>query len=86
MGYDGHGFSTLLVRCKPLPKESDMSDCLDATSWAVTEFADADLGDLRRTQRLVQRAHAPRPAARCRTAGSWWQRRNAQSRLSLFHE
>ena len=31
-----------------------MSDLLDATSWAVTEFADADLGDLRRTQRLVQ--------------------------------
>jgi hypothetical protein len=25
---------------------------------AVTEFADADLGDLRRTQRLVQLAHA----------------------------
>jgi len=33
-----------------------MSDLLDATSWAVTEFADADLGDLRRTQRLVQLA------------------------------
>ena len=28
----------------------------DATHWAVTEFADADLGDLRRTQRLVQLA------------------------------
>src|SRR6266581_9438312 len=42
-----------------------MSDCLDATSWAVTEFADADLGDLRRTQRLVQLAHAlaQRPGA-----------------------
>ena len=35
-----------------------MSDLLDTTSWAVTEFADADLGDLRRTQRLVQLAHA----------------------------
>ena len=35
-----------------------MSDFLDATNWAVTEFADADLGDLRRTQRLVQLAHA----------------------------
>jgi hypothetical protein len=34
-----------------------MSDFLDATNWAVTEFADADLGDLRRTQRLVQLAH-----------------------------
>ena len=34
-----------------------MSDCLEATNWAVMEFADADLGDLRRTQRLVQLAH-----------------------------
>ena len=42
-----------------------MSDLLDPTSWAVTEFADADLGDLRRTQRLVQLAHAlaQRPGA-----------------------
>ena len=42
-----------------------MNDVLDATSWAVTEFADADLGDLRRTQRLVQLAHAlaQRPGA-----------------------
>ena len=34
-------------------KEADMNDLLDATSWAVMEFADAALGDLRRTQRLV---------------------------------
>jgi len=34
-----------------------MPDVPDATNWAVTEFADADLGDLRRTQRLVQLAH-----------------------------
>ena len=42
-----------------------MSDLLDATSWAVTECADADLGDLRRTQRVVQLAHAlaQRPGA-----------------------
>ena len=42
-----------------------MSALLDTTSWAVTEFADADLGDLRRTQRLVHRAHAlaQRPGA-----------------------
>src|SRR5205085_4942255 len=42
-----------------------MRDLLDATSWAVTEFADADLGDLRRTQRLFQLAHvlAQRPGA-----------------------
>jgi hypothetical protein len=41
----------------PLIKESGMSDFLDATSGAVTEFGDADLGDLRRPQRLVQLAH-----------------------------
>src|SRR2546426_5272054 len=35
-----------------------MSDCLDATSWAVHEFADADLGDERRTTRLVELAYA----------------------------
>jgi Transposase DNA-binding/Transposase Tn5 dimerisation domain len=40
-----------------LLQESDMSDFSDTTNWAVTEFADADLGDLRRTQRLVQLAH-----------------------------
>jgi hypothetical protein len=42
-----------------------MSDCLDATSWVVTAFADADLGDLRRTQRVVPLAHAlaQRPGA-----------------------
>jgi len=34
-----------------------MTDIPDTTTWAVTEFADADLGDLRRTQRLVQLAH-----------------------------
>jgi hypothetical protein len=34
-----------------------MTDVPDTTTWAVTEFADADLGDLRRTQRLVQLAH-----------------------------
>src|SRR5256886_12269061 len=34
-----------------------MTDVPEATNWAVTEFADADLGDLRRTQRLVQLAH-----------------------------
>jgi Transposase DNA-binding/Transposase Tn5 dimerisation domain len=33
-----------------------MTDIPDATNWAITEFADADLGDLRRTQRLVQLA------------------------------
>jgi Transposase DNA-binding/Transposase Tn5 dimerisation domain len=42
-----------------------MSALLDAPSGAVTACADADLGDLRRPQRLVQLAHAlaPRPGA-----------------------
>ncbi len=42
-----------------------MSDLLDTTSWAVSEFADAELGDPRRTQRLVELAHAlaQRPGA-----------------------
>ena len=42
-----------------------MSDLLDTTSWAVSEFADVELGDLRRTQRLVELAHAlaQRPGA-----------------------
>ena len=35
-----------------------MTDVPEAANWAVTEFADADLGDLRRTQRLIQLAHA----------------------------
>ena len=50
-----------------------MSDFLATTIWAVTEFADADLGDLRRTQRLLQLAHvlAPHPgAARPEACGS----------------
>jgi hypothetical protein len=33
-----------------------MSSLLYDTNWAVTEFADAELGDLRRTQRLVELA------------------------------
>jgi Transposase DNA-binding len=42
-----------------------MSDLIEATSWAVTECADAELGDLRRTQRLVALAPtlAQRPGA-----------------------
>jgi hypothetical protein len=48
-----------------LTKESVMTDIPDATTWAVTAFADADRGDLRRTQRLVSLAHvlAPPPGA-----------------------
>jgi hypothetical protein len=34
-----------------------MSSQADDINWAVNEFADADLGDGRRTQRLVELAH-----------------------------
>ena len=42
-----------------------MTSIPDDESWAVTEFADADLGDARRTQRLVELAtgFAQRPGA-----------------------
>jgi hypothetical protein len=48
-----------------------MTDVPDATNWAVTEFADTDLDDLRRTQRLVQLAHvlAQNPCARADASG-----------------
>lgn len=71
------------VRCNPLHKASDMSDFLDATSWAVTAFADADLGDLRRTQRLVQLAHAlaQRPGAALPEACGSGAMRKAASRF-----
>jgi len=34
-----------------------MSNLPDDTNWAVSEFADAELGDVRRTTRLVELAH-----------------------------
>ena len=37
----------------PLTKETGMSSLPNDTNWAVTEFADVELGDLRRSQRLV---------------------------------
>ena len=45
-----------------------MTSIPDDDSWAVTEFADAELGDARRTQRLVELAPvlANGPAPRCR--------------------
>jgi Transposase DNA-binding len=48
-----------------------MSDFPEATNWAVTEFADADLGALRRTPRVVQLAHvlAQHPGAALPEAG-----------------
>jgi len=39
-----------------LTKESSMSSQADDSNWAVIEFADAELGDVRRTQRLVELA------------------------------
>jgi hypothetical protein len=48
-------------------QELDMSSQADDPNWAVSEFADADLGDLRRTKRLVERAGvlAQHPTAAC---------------------
>jgi Transposase DNA-binding len=71
------------VRFNPLPKEAAMSDLLDATSGAVTAFADAALGDLRRTQRLVPLAPglAQRPGATLPEAGGNGARRKAASRF-----
>jgi hypothetical protein len=40
-----------------LTKELGMSDLPADTAWAVTEFAEAELGDVRRTTRLVELAH-----------------------------
>jgi Transposase DNA-binding len=34
-----------------------MSNLPDDTNWAVSEFADAELGDVRRTKRLGELAH-----------------------------
>ncbi len=37
-------------------QESGMSSQADDTNWAVSEFADAELGDVRRTTRLIELA------------------------------
>ena len=65
-----------------------MSDFLDATSGAVTECADADLGDLRRPQRLVQLAHAlaPHPGAARPKACGRGARRTGASRLGTHDD
>jgi hypothetical protein len=39
-----------------MTQESDMSSPADDTHWAVSEFADAELGDVRRTTRLIELA------------------------------
>jgi Transposase DNA-binding len=66
-----------------LRKEADRSALLDTTRWAVTECADADLGDLRRTQRLVARApaRAQRPGAALPEACGRGAMRQAASRF-----
>ena len=38
-------------------KASGMHNLPESTNWAVNEFADAELGDGRRTKRLVELAH-----------------------------
>jgi hypothetical protein len=44
-------------KSNPLTTESGRRTLPDAPHWAVTEFAAADLGDVRRTTRLVELAH-----------------------------
>jgi hypothetical protein len=44
-------------KSNPLTQKLGMRSQADDTNWAVNEFADAELGDLRRTKRLVELAH-----------------------------
>jgi hypothetical protein len=44
------------IRTGEWSREGTMPEIPDDESWAVTEFADAELGDARRTQRLVELA------------------------------
>ena len=54
-----------IPQSNPFPKAWGMSHLPDDTNWAVTECAEAELGDERRTTRLVALAHvlAQRPPA-----------------------
>src|SRR5215468_7031385 len=45
-----------IPKSDPFTKQLGMSNLLDDTPWAVNEFADAALGDERRTKRLVELA------------------------------
>ena len=65
-----------------------MSDLIEATHWSVHAWVDADLGDLRRTQRVVQLAHglAPRPGAPLPEAGGRGARRTAASRFCTHED
>src|SRR5438128_1832643 len=46
-----------ISKSKPFTQESGMSHVTTDTNWAVREFADAELGDERRTKRLVELAN-----------------------------
>src|SRR5438093_2585208 len=56
LGYAGALNLHSSPKSNPLPQESGMSSQADDINWAVNEFADADLGDVRRTKRLVELA------------------------------
>ena len=42
-----------IPKSNPFTKASGVCNLLDDTHWAVNEFVEADLGDKRRTERLV---------------------------------
>src|SRR2546425_13023200 len=46
-----------ISKSNPCTQESGMSHVTTDTNWAVREFADAELGDERRTKRLVELAN-----------------------------
>src|SRR5229473_1111306 len=46
-----------ISKSNPFTQESGMSHVATDTNWAVREFADAELGDERRTKRLVELAN-----------------------------
>ena len=46
-----------MPQSNPLTKEWGVSHLPEDLNWAVTEFAEAELGDVRRTTRLVALAH-----------------------------
>src|SRR5260370_14994973 len=49
-------FLSDISQSNPFAQESGMSHVTTDTNWAVREFADAELGDERRTKRLVELA------------------------------
>jgi transposase-like protein/transposase Tn5 family protein len=67
----------------PCIKELGRSNLPDDTNWAVSEFADAELGDVRRPTRLVELAHllAQHPTAALPEACGDGARRKAADRV-----